>query len=75
MVTKYRIYKLFFLLITFSAAVYGESFRVRKLFPVKVSGSDTAERFYTDEVLERLRIQPTLFSEKNTAGLTGKLSF
>lgn len=47
MVTKYRIYKLFFLLITFSAAVYGESFRVRKLFPVKVSGSDTAEQTLT----------------------------
>lgn len=31
----------------------------------RITGSDTAERFYTDEVLERLHIQPTLFSEEN----------
>ena len=30
-----------------------------------ITGSDVAERFYTDEVLERLNIKPLLFSEEN----------
>jgi len=30
-----------------------------------ITGSDVAERFYTDEVLERLNIKALLFSEKN----------
>lgn len=47
MVTKYRKYKLFFLLIVFSAMLYGESFRVRKVFPIQISGSDTVEQAFT----------------------------
>ncbi|WP_428771596.1 UDP-N-acetylmuramate--L-alanine ligase [Treponema sp. HNW] len=31
----------------------------------RISGSDVAERFYTDEVLERLGITPALFSSDN----------
>ncbi|MGI5172311.1 UDP-N-acetylmuramate--L-alanine ligase [Treponema sp. OMZ 840] len=31
----------------------------------RISGSDVADRFYTDEVLERLHIKPTLFSAEN----------
>ena len=31
----------------------------------RISGSDVADRFYTDEVLERLGIKPTLFSSDN----------
>lgn len=31
----------------------------------RISGSDVADRFYTDEVLERLGIKPALFSSDN----------
>ena len=31
----------------------------------QISGSDVSERFYTDEILEKLKIVPLEFSEKN----------
>ena len=31
----------------------------------EISGSDVAERFYTDEILDKLKIKPKLFSEDN----------
>ncbi len=37
-----------------------------------ISGSDVSERFYTDEILEKLGIQPKTFSEKN---ITNQIQF
>lgn len=36
----------------------------------EISGSDVAERFYTDEILEKLKIVPLAFSEKNVTRKT-----
>ncbi|MGP1457901.1 MAG: hypothetical protein ACTTKL_01125 [Treponema sp.] len=43
-----RKYKLFFLIVAVSSAsLYAETFRVRKLYPVRISGNDAAEQVLT----------------------------
>ena len=37
-----------------------------------ITGSDVAERFYTDEILEKLGIKPSLFSKDN---ITNKIQY